>query len=106
VSIKIEIVDTIEGFNSLEDAWNLLYEDNHNAPIFLSWDWMFTWWEVYRHSISSQLFILCVYENNKLIGIAPFHLLNSFPKSLIQGRTITFIGSGESSKDKIVSLKK
>jgi len=68
VSIKIEIVDTIDGFISLEEAWDLLYEDNSNVTVFLSWDWMYTWWEVYHNSISSQLFILCAYENNELIG--------------------------------------
>ena len=64
---------------------------------------MFTWWEVFHKAISSKLFILSIYEENQLIGLAPFHIVGSFPKSLIQGRTITFIGCGEESKDKIVS---
>ncbi len=103
MSVEIETVDSIEGFKALKDDWNDLYSQIQEATIFLSWDWMITWWEVYCKSINSRLFILCVYQDNELIGIAPFHLLNSFPKSLIQGRTITFIGSGESCKDKIVS---
>jgi len=103
VSIKIEVIDSMEGFRDLESDWNRIYNENQDATIFLSWDWMITWWEVYCNSINTSLFILCVYENDELLGIAPFHLLNSFPKSLIQGKTLTFIGSGESSKDKIVS---
>jgi len=103
VSIKIEIIDSLDGFYSLEKDWNNLYVLDSNAPIFLSWDWMITWWETYQKSIKSELFILCAYEKDQLIGVAPFHLLSTFPKSLIQGRTISFIGSGEHSRDKIVS---
>ncbi len=103
MSIKIEVVDSLDRFYSLEKDWNGLYSLDNNASIFSSWDWLVTWWETYQKSIRSELFILCAYENNELIGIAPFHLLSSFPKSLIQGRTITFIGSGEHTKDKIVS---
>ena len=103
MSIRIEVIDTIEAFKDLEKDWNQLYSQDLEATIFISWDWMFTWWETFNNSIKSQLFILCVYENKELIGIAPFYLLHSFPKSLIQGKTITFIGSGENCKDKIVS---
>ena len=91
------------GFENLRDEWNELYIECQSTTIFLSWDWMFTWWEVFNQSINSKLSILSVYENDKLIGLAPFHILHSFPKSLIHGRTICFIGSGEENTDKIVS---
>lgn len=103
MNTELRIIDSIEGFQNLREDWNELYDECQNATIFLSWDWMFSWWEVFNKSINSQLFILCLYENQKLIGIAPFHIIDSFPKSLIQGRTIYFIGSGEENKDKIVS---
>lgn len=103
MSNRIDVVDTLEGFIALEEEWNKLYLQDQEATIFISWDWMITWWDTYHHSINSQLFILCVYEKDQLIGLAPFHIVASFPKSLIQGKTINFIGNGEKFKDKIVS---
>ncbi len=100
---ELRLIDSIADFKKIRDEWNYLYDECQSTTIFLSWDWMFTWWEVFNKSISSKLFILSVYENNKLIGVAPFHILHSFPKSLIHGRTISFIGCGEENTDKIVS---
>jgi len=100
---ELRLIDSIIGFKELKEDWNELYNECPNATIFLSWDWMFTWWEVFNKSINSRLFILSLYDDNKLIGLAPFHIIDSFPKSLIQGKTICFIGSGEENKDKIVS---
>lgn len=100
---ELRVVDSIEGFQGLREDWNELYNECHSTTIFSSWDWMFTWWEVFNKSINSQLFILTLYENKKLIGLAPFHINETFPKSLVQGRTLCFIGCGEEAQDKIVS---
>lgn len=103
MSSMIKIVDSNEAFQDLKSEWNELYENCPDATIFSSWDWMFTWWEVFNKSIKSKLFIICLYDNKKLIGIAPFHIIDCFPKSLVQGKTLCFIGSGEEIQDKIVS---
>lgn len=101
--IILKKIDSISGFRELEDEWNSLYKDSLQANIFLSWDWMISWWEVFHDQYHRKLFILCLYQNEKLIGIAPFQIFKSFPKSLIQGKTLCFIGSGESKHDRIVS---
>lgn len=99
----IKVVDTVEGLNTLEDSWNVLYEKCNRSTIFSSWEWMRTWWEVYHDQGRRELFVLCFYHEKELIGIAPFQIDNSFPKSLIQGKTLRFLGSGEARKDIIIS---
>jgi len=101
--MKLIKVDTLEGFKSLEKEWNTLYEKSEQATIFSSWDWMFTWWEVFHDELSRKLFILCLYENDTLIGIAPFHIYTHYPKALIQGRTLQFISSGNKNEEKVTS---
>ena len=96
-------IDTLEGFKSLENDWNILYETSEQSTIFSSWDWMFTWWEVFHNELSRKLFILCLYENDMLIGIAPFHIYSYYPKSIIQGRTLQFIASGNKKEENITS---
>lgn len=103
MSIRVDIVNSTDQFRLLEKDWNDLYAQNKDSTVFLSWDWMFTWWEVFHASIHTELFILCVYSDDELIGIAPFHILVSYPKSLVQGKTLTFIGNGEHCKDKVIS---
>jgi len=103
VDVQLKVFNSIEDFHGLKKQWNELYIESAEATIFLSWDWMYTWWEVFNKSFSSQLFILGVYENGKLFGLAPFHIMESSSKSFIQGKTIMFLGFGEKRKDVIVS---
>ncbi len=103
MSISLKIIDSTSGFRELEDEWNILFEESSQANVFLSWDWMMTWWEVYQDQFKRELSILCIYQDEKLIGIAPFQILKSFPKYFIQGKTLCFIGSGESKQDRIIS---
>ena len=72
VKAELRVINSIESFENLRDEWNELYAECQSTTIFLSWDWMFTWWDVFNTSINSKLFILCVYEKEQLIGLAPF----------------------------------
>ena len=101
--LELKLIDTVNEFESLKQDWNDLYKQANHSTIFSSWDWMFTWWEVFQDQFDRELFILCLYENEKLVGIAPFQIDKSYPRSLIQGRTLRFIGSGDAYKDRIVS---
>jgi len=100
---ELRLINTTQDFKALQHDWNMLYEKSKRSSIFSSWDWMFTWWEVFSDQYNRELFIICLYQNEELVGIAPFQLVSSFPRSLIQGRTLCFIGSGESQDDLIVS---
>jgi len=111
VSLKIKnhtptdlrLVNSTDEFKSLQHEWDTLYEKCQQSTIFSSWDWMFSWWEIYGDLINSKLTILCLYKDNKIVGIAPFQILNIFPKSLVQGKTLCFLGTGEKKCDGVVS---
>lgn len=98
MSFQISVIDTSAGFSELQQDWGGLYEECAKATIFSSWDWMYTWWEVFKAKLKTELFIICLYDKNKLVGIAPFHIVSSFPKYWIQGKTLCFLGSGEEKK--------
>ncbi len=101
--MTIKVVDTFEGLIALEDYWNKLYQKCSISSIFSSWEWARTWWEIYQDQGQRKLFILCFYRHDELVGIAPFQIDSSFPKSVIQGKTLRFIGAGERRKDTVVS---
>jgi len=100
---QIKLVNTIEGFKALEHDWNKLYEKSVRTTIFSSWDWMFTWWEVFHDELSRKLYILCLYDGDELLGIAPFHIYKHYPKSLVQGKTLQFIASGNKQEENVTS---
>ncbi len=103
-SLTLRLIDSLEGFQSLQMDWDALYDKCERSSIFSSWDWAFTWWEVFQDQFDRELFILGLYQGDMLVGLAPFQICTPpFPKSLIQGRTLQFIGNGESPDDSIIS---
>ena len=40
----IEEVNDVEGFRSLKETWNNLLRESSDNNIFLTWEWLFTWW--------------------------------------------------------------
>ncbi len=102
-NLELRLVSTFDEFKSLEDSWTTLYKQSTQSTIFSSWDWMIIWWEVFQDQHERELFILCLYQNEKLVGIAPFQIEKSYPKSLVQGKTLRFISSGEVYEDSITS---
>jgi hypothetical protein len=103
-SLSLKLIDSVEDFQSLEKNWNTLYDNCERSSIFSSWDWMFTWWEVFKDQFDRELFILALYQESELVGLAPFQICTPpSPKSLIQGKTLHFIGNGEAFDDAIVS---
>ncbi len=68
--LSIIKVDSQNEFLKLKKYWTSLLEKSKSDTVFLSWKWMYTWWEYFQES--RQLFILTVYdEKGKLVGIAP-----------------------------------
>ncbi len=71
-------------FFSIQYQWNQLLKESDNDNIFLTWEWVYTWWEVFGGE--SELFIITV-KNDKgdLIGIAPLHIKKTNPGDISMG---------------------
>ncbi|MCF6190028.1 MAG: GNAT family N-acetyltransferase [Cocleimonas sp.] len=103
-ALSLRLVNSVDEFKSLQKNWDNLYDKCDKNSVFSSWDWVFTWWEVFKDQFERELFILCFYQGDMLVGIAPFQICKGrFPKSLLQGKTLQFIGNGEAYEDSIVS---
>ena len=71
VSIK-RITD--EEFSAMQDGWNELLERSATNEVFLSWEWMFSWWSAFKDD-GKKLFILAGKDSRgNLVGIAPFYI--------------------------------
>ena len=87
--MKLEIIDNSLDFEKLIPAWDKIYNALSLQPPFSVSDWNLTWWKHYGKD--NQLFILTIYQDNELCGIAPLYIQK---KNGI--KTIKFLSSGES----------
>ena len=92
-SLSVKKINTIEQFYFLKKSWNDLLDESANDNIFLTWEWLYSWWETY--SKGKELYTLLFYGNNgHFIGIAPFYI--TYEKILgIPIRVLKLIGSEE-----------
>ncbi len=90
--LALEIVDSTQRFKELEDCWNDLLLSFDQASPFLTWSWMYTWWDVYRTK-DTKLNILVLSNAQKVVAIAPFYIrtTSTFPHL----KHIYFLGTGE-----------
>ena len=69
-NLSIEEINDVETFRTLKESWNTLLQDCSDNNIFLTWEWLFYWWQHYGND--KKLRILLIKESGKIIGIAPF----------------------------------
>ncbi len=67
--LVVEEINDIERFRTLRDTWNTLLKGNPDNHIFLTWEWLFSWWQY--HNTDKKLRIILVKDNGKVIAIAP-----------------------------------
>ena len=88
--MEVRAIDTREGFAELEDEWNALLACSTSNTVFLTWEWLYLWWDKYKDSFK-QLFIVTVRSDHELVGIAPLYIRKK--STIVTWTTIQFLGS-------------
>ncbi len=97
--VRVAVVRDVGVFMSLRHTWNALLQRSRQKTVFLTWDWLFTWWEFFSDA-DHALNILLIYADDELVGIAPLQIQKcGFRKVKI----LRFIGIGEPIADQVVS---
>lgn len=63
------LIDTEVGFQGIREVWNKLVDACARQSVFLTHEWFDAAWQWAKED--SELWILCVYEADRLIGICP-----------------------------------
>jgi CelD/BcsL family acetyltransferase involved in cellulose biosynthesis len=95
--LAVERVSDIHEFERLKTEWNELLEASAVNCLFLTWEWLYTWWKHLR--ANRKLWILTVRREGKLTGLAPLALR---PPSLMRSHplpVVEFLGSGFAGSD-------
>lgn len=73
-SMRIEVITDIHRFAALMDEWDELLEKTPRNSIFLSHEWLYSWWEIYG-GVNSLYIIVCRNSvDDRLTGLFPAYL--------------------------------
>lgn len=92
--MKSKIVTTEEEFYSLQSHWERLQEQDPDVTYYSTFEFIKTWWETYKHEGNKKLFIICVYHDSKILGIAPL-MIEERKKNKIKYNMLKFLGRGD-----------
>jgi CelD/BcsL family acetyltransferase involved in cellulose biosynthesis len=89
--IKTTVIDNTQEFVDLHDAWSTLVNSSASDCVFLTHEWLFTWWK--HMSGGRDLSIIVVRDDDKLIGILPL-VRRAAQYARMMPRVAEFLGSG------------
>ena len=93
----IERIENTAGFEKLREEWASLLEASASNSLFLTWEWLSTWW---RHlSERRGLFLLAARRDGELVAMAPLALRPCRPTHLRPFRSLEFLGTGSVGSD-------
>ncbi len=95
-------------FYKMESQWQHCLKQSEANPLFSSWIWQKTWWEIWQPRLNLTLFLLGIYEQNSLnehtlIGIVPCHTYISNNRLNLKHTRCEWIGAYSANDDSIRS---
>ncbi len=95
--IAVEKIEDPARFEALRVEWNELLASSASDCLFLTWEWLFTWWRHLRED--RRLHVIAVRRDGVLIAIAPLALRSRRWKRLLPFPALEFLGSGSVGSD-------
>jgi len=91
--VRIERISTAEEFGALEREWDSFVQRSSAETVFLTWEWLSSWWSAYASR--KELFVLIARDAaGQCQGIAPLYLDRSGLT-----RVLKFLGDGTYDSD-------
>jgi CelD/BcsL family acetyltransferase involved in cellulose biosynthesis len=95
--IVVDTIDDVAHFAALRQEWNELVGASASNCVFLTWEWLYTWW---KHLASGRrLCILAVRAGDRLTALLPLALKRSELQGPILFETAEFLGTGTVGSD-------
>src|SRR5262245_50178593 len=97
--MDIQLVEDVQGFTALRLEWNDLLARSSADTIFLTWEWLSSWWECYAGP-DDELHIILIRERaGELVGILPLYRRVQSWLPLKPIKALRFIGDGSWDSD-------
>ena len=94
-------------FVNMKEEWNALLEQSATNELFLVWEWMYSWWDVFKNGGSELYLLRGKSSTGETIGIAPFYLQQQRLFGNFKIKIIRFCSSVETYPDHldIIAMK-
>ena len=84
-------------FETGRGEWQELLASSHADKLFLSWAWMYSWWQLWARSGIDELYLQAAYYQGELVGIAPCYIEKThYFAKLLPIKRLHFIGHRQS----------
>lgn len=93
-TLTMRKVLTTDDFYALREQWNSLLKVSRTSSHFLTWEWLWSWWNAYQEE-SLSLCIICIICGGDLVGIAPCYVDNNGKLGPFTLRRLMFLGTRE-----------
>ena len=71
--LTIEVIETVTAFGLLHDEWNAAAAASANPNVFLTWEWLRTWWRHFGEDRpGARLHIVVVRDDDGIVAAAPW----------------------------------
>jgi CelD/BcsL family acetyltransferase involved in cellulose biosynthesis len=97
--MQFRLVQTRDEFLELEHDWNALLSRSEADTIFLTWEWLWSWWNAYAKTGDRLHILVFRSENGHLDAIIPLYRPMVPKLSVLSPRTLRFIGQGSADSD-------
>lgn len=94
----INVIETLAAWENIREPWNNLLKESSSDNIFLTWEWLYSWAEVFLDANKRNLFIVTIYDGDVLLGVAPWYISSDRTMGFLV-RQIMFIGEPEGASD-------
>lgn len=94
--LTVSIVRDIQTFESLKSEWNKLHQKSTSDSVFLTWEWLFTWWCTFHEK--RTLYIITVRcLDGELKGVGSFCVESGWDGLPL--KALTFLGASHVSSE-------
>lgn len=98
----LRIIHTTIEFKNLEGKWNSLLKESSADNYFLTWDWLWTWWQIY--ATKEDKLTICIQENEDgIVGVAPCYVRTKRLFGLLPVKSLMFLGTQDSGDGDVCS---
>ena len=96
-ALSVQRITDVVGFHALRAEWTELLEASASDCIFLTWEWLSTWWK--HLGAGRRLDLLAIRKDDELIGLLPLMVSPMRPGRSVPCRARQFLGCGSVGSD-------
>ena len=95
--LAVECISHESGFRALEPCWNKLLQQSDSGTVFLTWEWLQTWFKYL--SAGQSLHVLRVSSGEETLALAPLLLQPRTVDRILGVQSVGFLGAGKAGAD-------